>query len=245
MESTEPGTESAEGCTTDRKKGSGTMNMLKVNEIFYSIQGEGVLTGFPTVFVRLTGCNLRCSWCDTVHDYEKGEAMTISAIQEKISLHPCRRICITGGEPLLQNERGELVSLLTALLEQGCSVSLETNGSLPIKPLQIALSRRDLFMISMDVKCPSSGEHSRNLVENFRHLGAGDQLKFVIAHREDYLYARDVMEKHPTEASTIMNPTGGIEGAALAGWVLEDGLEHVRVMAQLHKVFWEPGVQGV
>jgi len=219
--------------------------MLKVNEIFYSIQGEGVLTGFPTVFVRLTGCNLRCRWCDTKYAYEDGELMDARGIVGRTEGHPCRRICITGGEPLLQNENGELAALVNILVDRGCTVSMETNGSLPLSPFLDSVNRRDRFTVSMDIKCPSSGEHRRNLPGNLRVLTGSDQLKFVIADREDYDFALGILDRHSPTAAVIMTPAGGTKGAALAGWVMEDGLEQVRVMAQLHKIFWGSDASGV
>ena len=209
--------------------------MLRVTEIFHSIQGESTHVGRPCVFVRLTGCNLRCVWCDTAYAFHGGSSRSIEEIVETVRGFGCRLVEVTGGEPLAQ---AEAIPLLARLLEEGYEVLLETGGSLPIEAVPAGVRR------IVDVKCPRSGESGRNRWENLDRLRSGDELKFVIADREDYEWARasvrerDLAERVPVLFSAVH---GRLDPGALAGWVLEDRLP-VRVQLQMHKILW-PGVE--
>jgi 7-carboxy-7-deazaguanine synthase len=212
---------------------------LLVNEIFYSIQGESTYSGRPCIFVRLTGCNLRCSYCDTRYAYEQGITMEITEIMNRIAAYPCRLVEITGGEPLLQ---GQTPSLIYRLLENGYEVMLETNGSLDI-------SRVDGRCIKIvDIKCPSSGECDKNDLENLKRLGCKDQVKFVIGNRKDYEYAQETMESispdFPEEQILFSPVSEKIPPSLLAEWILEDHL-NVRLHLQLHKIIWPDKKSGV
>ena len=212
---------------------------LIVNEIFFSIQGESVYAGCPCIFIRLTGCNLRCSYCDTPYAYEGGVAMQLSEIMHRISLYPCRLVEITGGEPLLQSDTPELIS---RLLLKDYSVLMETNGSFDI----LSVDSRCVKII--DIKCPGSGESHRFNMENLSAMGAKDQVKFVICHREDYDYAKDKLKKIPRNVPdhhALFSPAAGILSPAdLADWILEDGL-NVRLHLQLHRIIWPDQDRGV
>jgi 7-carboxy-7-deazaguanine synthase len=213
---------------------------LKINEIFYSIQGESSFAGLPCVFVRLSGCNLRCSYCDTQYAYDEGLEMELEDILERVNNYNCRLIEITGGEPLLQKETPELIR---RLLDIGCKVLLETNGSLDIR----AIDERCIRI--MDVKCPSSGMHEKNDLENLKRIGNRDELKFVIADRTDYEYAKDILElvgsSYSTSPAVHFSPSfGRIILKDLAAWILEDALD-VRLHVQLHKFIWGPSDRGV
>jgi 7-carboxy-7-deazaguanine synthase len=203
---------------------------MKVCEIFLSIQGEGVTMGLPTSFVRLTGCNLRCKWCDTAYAYEEGEEMSIADILAKIRELGCQQVCVTGGEPLCQSETPKLVD---HLISAGFMVTLETNGSVSIEALQCS----DNLMISLDVKCPSSGEDRKMDFSNIELLSPNDQLKFIIDGEGDYEYAKGVIEEHESLCHIVMIPVGGRELEELTRWVLEDNLK-IRVLPQLHKIIW-------
>ncbi len=205
---------------------------LLVNEIFYSIQGESIYSGRPCIFVRLTGCNLRCSYCDTRYAYEEGVNMELTEIMNRIAAYMCRLVEITGGEPLLQSETP---TLIYRLLENGYEVMLETNGSLDI-------SRVDERCIKIvDIKCPTSGESDKNDMENLKRLGSKDQVKFVIENRIDYEYAKETMDSNcpdfPEEQILFSPVSGGIAPSRLAEWILEDNL-NVRLHLQLHKIIW-------
>lgn len=213
--------------------------MLKVNEIFYSIQGESSCAGLPCVFVRLTGCNLRCSWCDTAYAYEEGCSVSFDEIMSRIEAYPCRLVEITGGEPLLQHDTPELVKLL---LDRGYTVLVETNGSQNISLLDARCIR------IVDIKCPSSGEAEKNDLSNLKRLTMQDEVKFVVGSREDYDYAKSVLEKLPdffkiknihfSPLYVIMTPV------MLAGWMLEDGVA-ARLSLQQHKIIWPGTLRGV
>lgn len=207
--------------------------MLRVNEIFYSIQGESTRAGLPCVFIRLTGCNLRCAWCDTRYAYEKGEDLSIRQILEKVAVYPCRLVEITGGEPLLQEKTPELAGALT---EAGYTVLVETNGSLPVAVLPEAAVR------IMDIKCPSSGESEQLLMENLEALRPDDEIKCVIADRMDYEWAAALIRENRLEGRCriLFSPVESrLMLSDLASWILEDGI-HVRLQPQLHKTIW-PG----
>jgi 7-carboxy-7-deazaguanine synthase len=203
---------------------------VKVNEIFHSIQGEGATMGLPTTFVRLSGCNLDCSWCDTRYAREEGEEMSFEDVLENVKALGCEQVCVTGGEPLHQSETPRLVDML---LDAGFLVTVETNGSYNIETLECSPA----LMVSMDVKCPSSGESERMLLSNIELLGPTDQLKFVIQDRQDYEYAKDIVDVHRPGCVVVFTPVGGTELKELAKWVLSDGLR-VRVLPQLHKIIW-------
>jgi len=211
-------------------------NQLRITEIFYSIQGESQTVGLPTVFIRLTGCPLRCGYCDTAYAFQGGKWMAFPEILEKVGSYNAQYITVTGGEPLAQKP---CLALLKELCDTGYNVSLETSGAL-------TLSGVDPRVIKvMDVKTPGSGESKKNMLSNFEHLSKQDQIKFVICDREDYLWSKAVIEKHHLEkcCEILMSPSfGKIELKALAEWILQDHLP-VRLQLQLHKIIWgdEPG----
>ncbi|MGE5491639.1 MAG: 7-carboxy-7-deazaguanine synthase QueE [Actinomycetota bacterium] len=204
---------------------------LRISEIFFSLQGEASRVGLPTVFVRLTGCPLRCSWCDTAYAFTGGTAMEIDEVLAEVARHPTRQVCVTGGEPLAQKE---CLPLLTALCDRGYDVSLETSGALDISAVDPRVSR------IMDLKAPGSGEDARNRLENLPGLNARDEIKIVIASRADYDWARDMIATHGLAdvCPILLSPAQGqLEPAELAEWILADGLP-VRFQMQLHKVLW-------
>jgi len=202
---------------------------MKINEVFYSLQGEGLLSGLPTIFIRTAGCNLRCSWCDTRYA-ARGRERSVEQVLGCLAAYPCRRVCVTGGEPLRQRST---LALLRALRQQRYSVSLETNGSYDIAPFL------ELARLSVDVKCPSSGMTARMRWGNLARVRRRDQVKFVIADRADYDFARSVVarERLTARTSVIFQPVGGRGGRRLAAWLLRDGL-NVRLGLQLHKILW-------
>lgn len=206
---------------------------LRVNEIFYSIQGESSYVGRPCVFVRLAGCNLRCSYCDTRYAYDEGEELDISRIVDRVASYQCHLIEVTGGEPLIQKETP---SLTYKLLEEGFKVILETNGSQDI-------SRIDKRCVKVvDIKCPSSGEEKKNDLGNLTRLTDEDEIKFVIGGREDYEYARKMLSLIDTNSLRTNLPHfspvfGKMDPRILAKWILEDHLD-VRLHMQLHKIIW-------
>ncbi len=228
---------------------------LKINEIFYSIQGESSYTGLPCVFVRLTACNLRCSWCDTSYSFSEGESMTIEDILTRIESHSCRLVEITGGEPLLQPE---VYELMRRLLEKQYRVLLETSGEQSIARVPPGVVK------IVDVKCPSSGEVGSFNLENLGFLTSQDELKFVIRDETDYRYAREFLRAQPIPpaVTVLFSPvfdlpaTAGADGdlnvlryaseraRELAEWVLRDALP-VRLQTQLHKWLWGPNTRGV
>lgn len=212
---------------------------MQVTEIFHSIQGESTFTGLPCTFVRLTGCNLRCVWCDTEYAFYGGEKMTVEQVLEKVRAFGGRLVEITGGEPLLQKE---VYPLMERLLEEGYQVLLETSGE-----RSIARVPRDVVKI-VDVKCPDSGEGGAFDLSNLDAIAPHDQVKFVIASRRDYEFARDFTREHDLcrrAAAVIFSPVyGKIDLGRLAAWILEDRLE-VRFGYQLHKLIWGADARGV
>lgn len=210
---------------------------LKVNEIFYSIQGESTFAGLPCVLVRLTGCQMRCSWCDTPYSFYEGEWQSLEEVLERVSAFDCSLVELTGGEPLLQPAAP---TLLTALCDSGYRVLLETGGGLDISRVDSRVHR------ILDVKCPGSGEVENNHWPNLDLLSDRDELKFVVADRHDYEWAREVVSRQALECCAIhFSPVHGrVEAAELAAWVLEDHLP-VRVQLQLHKFLWGPETRGV
>ena len=204
---------------------------LRITEVFYSLQGEASRVGLPTVFVRLTGCPLRCSWCDTTYSFTGGEAATIASVLAEVAKYPARQVCVTGGEPLSQKE---CLTLLVALCDAGYDVSLETSGALDVSAVDPRVSR------IMDLKAPDSGEVGRNLWSNLDCLDGRDEIKIVIASRGDYEWARDVVRQRQIDAicPVLFSPAQGLlEARLLADWILEDGL-NVRFQLQLHKLLW-------
>ena len=213
---------------------------LRVNEIFYSIQGESSFAGFPCIFVRLTGCNLRCSYCDTQYAYQEGKELSLDVIIKQIEKYRCSLVEITGGEPLIQEETPLLIS---NLLDKGYRVLLETNGSLDVS----MIDRRCVRII--DIKLPGSGEAHRNFLENLNELHDKDELKFVIGGQNDYVYAKEILNRIPEDLSEkiVINFSplwGMLEPALLADWILNDRLA-VRLNIQLQKIIWPPGMRGV
>ncbi len=209
--------------------------VLRVTEIFHSIQGESTHAGRPCVFVRLTGCNLRCVWCDSAYAFHGGSSMTVREVVERVRDYGCEWVEITGGEPLLQHD---VYELMQALVNERFSVLLETGGSLPIDRVPVGVRR------IVDVKCPGSGEVERNHWENLDQLRDGDELKFVLASRDDYEWAaRQVRDRTLDRRSPVLfSPVHGtLDPGEMARWVLEDRLP-VRVQLQLHKMLW-PGVE--
>jgi len=215
--------------------------MLKVNEIFHSIQGESTHAGRPCVFVRLTGCNLRCAWCDTEYAFYEGQDMTIDQVMERVTSYGCNLVAVTGGEPLMQ---AESIALMERLLAEGCEVLLETGGSLPIKEVPGAVIK------IVDFKTPSSGMLKKNLWSLLDDLAPHDELKFVIGDRNDYDWARArIKEYNLTSGHTVLFAPvfGALEPRTLAEWLLADPPAggQARLQVQLHKVIWEPGRRGV
>ena len=204
---------------------------LRVNEIFFSLQGEGTRSGLPTAFIRLTGCPLRCRYCDTAHAFSEGSDMGLGDIITRVLHYRTRHVLVTGGEPLMQQNCGEL---LHALCERGLDVALETSGAFDIGGLDPRVAR------IMDIKTPGSGEVDRNRWENIELLGLRDEVKFVICHHADYLWAREVVQARGLLQSSqvLFSPAAGeLEARELAEWVLRDHLP-VRVQIQLHKLLW-------
>ncbi|MDI1302810.1 MAG: 7-carboxy-7-deazaguanine synthase QueE [bacterium] len=209
------------------------MPELRITEIFHSLQGEARSVGRPTVFVRLTGCPLRCSWCDTTYSFSGGSLRTLADIIEETRSHGARHVCVTGGEPLAQPECLELLGMLC---DAGFEVSLETSGAMDIRQVDARVSR------VMDLKAPDSGESHRNRYENIAALGKHDQVKFVIASRRDYDWARFKCDEYRLAdrvSDVLFSPAHGeLMPRELAEWILADKL-HVRMQVQLHKYLWD------
>jgi 7-carboxy-7-deazaguanine synthase len=211
---------------------------LKINEIFYSIQGESTYAGRPCVFVRLTYCNLRCTYCDTEYAFYRGLERSIDEILEEVSTYRCRLVEVTGGEPLIQRETTQL---LERLLEEGYEVLLETSGAWPVEDVP------DGVRIIMDLKTPGSGMVASNRWQNLQHLDSDDEIKFVLCDRADYEWARGVIGEHDLTVhhSVLLSPSyDELDPRLLSEWVLADGLP-VRVQLQIHKFIWSPSARGV
>jgi 7-carboxy-7-deazaguanine synthase len=204
---------------------------LRVTEIFFSLQGESTRVGLPTVFVRLTGCPLRCVWCDTEYSFSGGKHWALEDILSEVARHKARHVCVTGGEPLAQKA---CLELLRALCDAGHSVSLETSGALDIAGVDPRVSR------IMDLKAPGSGEVARNHWENLACLNAQDEIKIVLADEADYQWARAQITQHALseKCTVLLSPVQGkLTPADLAEWILRDGLA-VRMQVQMHRVIW-------
>ena len=213
--------------------------MLTINEIFYSIQGESTRAGTPCVFVRLTACDLRCSWCDTAYAFHEGRKMSVDEVADAVAQHKCSLVEITGGEPLLQDD---VYPLMDRLLSTGHTVMLETGGHRPIDRVPAAVLK------IVDVKCPASGEADKNDWDNLSRLAPHDEVKFVVQDRTDYEFARDVIARYelPSRAAAIlMSPVHGVlDPKSLSEWMLADHLP-ARLQLQLHKFIWPPHTRGV
>lgn len=211
---------------------------MTICEIFHSIQGEGPFQGHPTVFVRFTGCDLRCVWCDTTHAFQGGQSISRQELIQRLTAYPCRRACLTGGEPLLQHEMPELVR---DLLREGWSLSMETGGHRSLTGLPPELT------VVADVKCPGSGEGGSFLLENLGMLKAGDELKFVVADQADvdFALAFHATQSIPRGVRCCISPAwGALDLPALARRIVDSGQDVVLGM-QLHKIIWGTEAQGV
>ena len=213
--------------------------MLTINEIFHSIQGESTHAGRPCVFVRLTACDLRCRWCDTPYAFHEGRKMSVDEVVADVEARGCPVVEVTGGEPLLQ---ADVYLLMQRLLDAGKTVLLETGGHRSIAQVPAGVVR------VMDVKCPGSGESERNDWSNLALLTPTDEVKFVIADRVDYEYARELVQREKLTsrvAAVLFSPVHGeLDAKQLAEWVIADRLE-VRVQLQMHKYIWTPETRGV
>ena len=213
--------------------------MLSINEIFYSIQGESTYAGKPCVFVRLAGCDLRCSWCDTSYAFGEGRKMSIDDIVRQVGGYGTALVEVTGGEPLLQED---VYPLMERLLDEGQTVLLETGGQIDVSRVPGAVVK------VMDVKCPASGESDKVDWGNIDRLGSRDQVKFVIQDRRDYEFARDTVTRHALDrrcAAVLFSPVHGVlNPKELSEWILEDRLP-VRLQLQIHKHIWGADVRGV
>ena len=202
---------------------------LNITEIFFSLQGEAREVGLPTVFVRLTGCPLRCNYCDTTYAFKGNNPLTIDHILDEVSKYNTPYVCVTGGEPMAQSN---CLELLDSLVEAGYQVSMETSGSVDISPVNSKVS------IVMDIKTPSSTEEKQNRYENLSLLQSKDQLKFVIASKSDFDWCCDLLEKNKVKSETLFSPVfESLKPIQLADWILEKQL-NVRLQVQLHKILW-------
>ncbi len=212
---------------------------LNICEIFYSLQGESTWAGLACVFIRLSGCNLSCSWCDTTYAAAPSVSMTINQIVDQVAAFGCPMVEITGGEPLMQSQTPELIS---RLLEKGFQVLLETNGSLSIAPVPPACAR------IMDVKCPSSGEAGSFLLDNINQMTTRDEIKFVVGSKQDYDYAASLIQTllvdHPRQKIHISPVFQTLALSDLAVWILKDRLG-ARLSLQQQKIIWDPDLRGV
>ncbi|MDU0204083.1 7-carboxy-7-deazaguanine synthase QueE [Paenibacillus sp. MAH-36] len=217
-------------------------------EIFETVEGEGTRAGFPTVFVRLFGCNLRCTWCDTKYSYPPAEAenvMTIAEIVSKVTSFRSRHICLTGGEPLLYGEKSLALIDALAELEQVDDLHIETNGAIDLAMFVERVASPKVRYI-MDFKLPDSGEMEQMIISNFGLLREQDELKFVIGSEHDFRTAVDVLEKYPTKALPMFSPVWEtMPPHKLVQHMLEAGLSKVKLNMQLHKIIWDPAMRGV
>jgi 7-carboxy-7-deazaguanine synthase len=211
---------------------------MKINEIYHSIQGESSYAGLPCVFVRLTYCNLRCTYCDTEYAFYEGRDMTVDEVFQAVKSYSCPLVEVTGGEPLVQKD---VFPLMDLLIEAGYTVLLETGGSIDVENVNPRVIK------ILDLKCPSSGECDRNLYANIDKLQPDDEIKFVIGTREDYIWSMEMLERYrlserfPVLFSTVFQQ---LEPRQLVEWILQDKLK-VRFQLQLHKYVWDPATRGV
>ena len=202
---------------------------LNITEIFYSLQGEAKEVGIPTVFVRLTGCPLRCNYCDTAYAFKGNNPLSIQHIMDEVAQYNTQYVCVTGGEPMAQSN---CLKLLDSLIDSGYNVSMETSGSIDITPVNSKVS------IVMDIKTPSSTEEHQNRYENLPILKSKDQLKFVIASRSDFDWCTEILDNHEVESEILFSPVyESLKPVELAEWILEKKL-NVRLQVQLHKLLW-------
>ena len=202
---------------------------LNITEIFYSLQGEAKEVGIPTVFVRLTGCPLRCNYCDTAYAFKGNNPLSIQHILDEVAQYNAQYVCVTGGEPMAQSN---CLKLLDSLIDSGYNVSMETSGSIDITPVNSKVS------IVMDIKTPSSTEEHQNRYENLPILKRKDQLKFVIASRSDFDWCNEILDNHEVESEILFSPVyESLKPVELAEWILEKKL-NVRLQVQLHKLLW-------
>lgn len=204
---------------------------LRLTEVFFSLQGESTRVGLPTVFIRLSGCPLRCLWCDTTYSFAAGQWRTLEEVLNEVASHGARHICVTGGEPLAQKS---CLALLTALCDAGYSVSLETSGALDISGVDPRVSK------IMDLKAPGSGEEAKNRWENLEQLTRQDELKLVLTDEADYRWAREQVQQRQLDlrCEVLFAPVqSSLAPAQLAEWILRDHLQ-VRMQVQLHKIIW-------
>lgn len=213
-------------------KGTDRDNTVRLSEIFFSLQGEAARSGLPTVFIRLTGCPLRCTWCDTEYAFSGGATTSIDTILAEVARYPTHHVCVTGGEPLAQKP---CLTLLTALCDAGYDVCLETSGAIDIAPVDPRVAR------IMDLKAPGSGECDKNLLANLAVLRPADEIKIVIASRHDFEWVKEMITQHDLtkRCDVVLSPVAGQQSATdLAEWILEAGLP-VRFQLQLHKLLWK------
>jgi len=213
--------------------------MLKINEIYFSIQGESSYAGLPCVFIRLTGCNLRCTYCDTEYAFYEGQDYSVKDVIAKVGEYDCKLVEITGGEPLVQDQ--ECRELMTTLCNKGYEVMLETGGSLPINEID------NRVKIVMDLKCPSSGMMKKNLYDNINFLKKNDELKFVMGSREDYEWTKEIIKNYRLEEKCELLFSvvfGKLEPLDLVEWMLQDKVK-ARFQLQMHKFIWQPDKKGV
>ncbi|MGA1590369.1 MAG: 7-carboxy-7-deazaguanine synthase QueE [Methylophilaceae bacterium] len=206
------------------------MKTIRINEIFYSIQGESSRIGFPTVFIRLTGCPMRCTYCDTAYAFHQGNQQEIDAIINQVQQYPTKFVTVTGGEPLAQKN---CLDLLDQLCNLGYEVSLETGGGIDISPVNAKVK------IILDIKTPKSGEAENNFWPNLKQIKPMDEIKFVVADQEDFEWAIQTMHEHQLDQKKILfSPVyNQLEGELLAKWILDHGIE-ARLQLQLHKILW-------
>jgi 7-carboxy-7-deazaguanine synthase len=208
---------------------------MKIKEIFYSIQGEGLTQGLPTIFIRFVGCNLRCTYCDTRYAYDGGKEMSADEILAEIKKFNCRRVCLTGGEPLLQ---ADLLKLIDKL--KGYEISIETNGSLDVTKY------KHKAIISLDIKCPCSGCSDKMHFENLKILDKGDQVKFIVETEKDINFAFDIIKRYnlADKTNVLINPVWGIDSSKIVSLILKSNMD-IRFGMQLHKFIWGIEKRGV
>ena len=212
--------------------------MIKINEIYLSVQGESTHTGLPCIFIRLTGCNLRCSWCDTAYAFHEGKNMSIDEILQKVENFGIHLVEITGGEPLMQDN---VYTLMRSLIENGYKVMLETGGAISLERVP-----KDVIKI-MDLKCPGSGEQEKNNLDNLKLLAPHYEVKFVILDKKDYEWSRDIIKRYKINetAHILLSPVfDKLELKEMVKWILEDRLP-VRLQTQLHKIIWDKNTIAV